>query len=104
MKTKTAGILAAGTLTLAFVFGIASAEDQKKGGLPYHVVERTAADDCIEKKIDVETQKSLEKGEREISFEGAELQAIKDKCIVETGTPMGIFQIITKSKTSVISP
>jgi hypothetical protein len=86
MQNRTAGILAMSALPLLLAFGTASGTG----------VESTKADDCVGDRITKEVDAALGRGEKKIVFEGQKLQSIKNSCVAETGTPLGIYQFMMK--------
>lgn len=65
----------------------------RKGGLPYHVVERTKADDCVDEKIQSIFLKAQENGQG-VLIKGQALDEIKNACEAETGIKLGIYDLI----------
>ena len=104
MNAQNTALLTAGIFSIAALFGTTAAAAEHKGGLPYSIVERTSADNCVDKKIEQEVKKAFAKGQKEIVFKGKNLQDIKDKCVSETKTPLGIYNLIPEIGTFFSAP
>lgn len=84
-------------LCMAFATSAAGKEsgetNSREGGLPYHVVESTKADDCVAEKIQSIFLKARE-NRQEALIKGQAFDQIKNACESETGVKLGIYDLV----------